>query len=258
MIEKVFVPLTMWVGRGKIIGLQVPACIGTHLRMRDWGSYRLLGVVVRSPLSTLPQSPVFSFSPEPGAGDEARAGGSPTSKTQTLPSRGPRGGGAGEQPPPPSARSTPLPGPPGSPRSSGGTPLHSPLHTPRASPTGTPGTTPPPSPGGGVGGAAWRSRLNSIRNSFLGSPRFHRRKMQGTGSLRVQGLGAWISTSCEKMGLGVEIQVLGRGGVASSSGGGACLKDTSLQCPGSSSHWLVASKFHPRRAWPNRGDCGPA
>uniref|UniRef100_A0A8C0R287 BR serine/threonine kinase 1 n=1 Tax=Canis lupus dingo TaxID=286419 RepID=A0A8C0R287_CANLU len=42
-------------------------------------------------------------------------------------------------------------------------------------PTGTPGTTPPPSPGGGVGGAAWRSRLNSIRNSFLGSPRFHRR-----------------------------------------------------------------------------------
>ncbi|MBV96490.1 Serine/threonine-protein kinase BRSK1, partial [Eschrichtius robustus] len=122
-------------------------------------------------------SPVFSFSPEP-AGDEARGGGSPTSKTQTLPSRGPRGGGAGEQPPPPSARSTPLPGPPGSPRSSGGTPLHSPLHTPRASPTGTPGTTPPPSPGGGVGGAAWRSRLNSIRNSFLGSPRFHRRKMQ--------------------------------------------------------------------------------
>ncbi|CAO2627265.1 Serine/threonine-protein kinase BRSK1, partial [Lemmus lemmus] len=122
--------------------------------------------------------PVFSFSPEPGTGDEARGGGSPTSKTQTLPSRGPRGGGAGEQPPPPSARSTPLPGPPGSPRSSGGTPLHSPLHTPRASPTGTPGTTPPPSPGGGVGGAAWRSRLNSIRNSFLGSPRFHRRKMQ--------------------------------------------------------------------------------
>ncbi|XP_063109380.1 serine/threonine-protein kinase BRSK1 isoform X1 [Cavia porcellus] len=130
-----------------------------------------------SPLSS-PRSPVFSFSPEPGAVDEARGGGSPTSKTQTLPSRGPRGGGAGEQPPPPSARSTPLPGPPGSPRSSGGTPLHSPLHTPRASPTGTPGTTPPPSPGGGVGGAAWRSRLNSIRNSFLGSPRFHRRKMQ--------------------------------------------------------------------------------
>ncbi|KAB0353520.1 hypothetical protein FD755_023779 [Muntiacus reevesi] len=97
-----------------------------------------------SPLSS-PRSPVFSFSPEP-TGDEARGGGSPTSKTQTLPSRGPRGGGAGEQPPPPSARSTPLPGPPGSPRSSGGTPLHSPLHTPRASPTGTPGTTPPPQP----------------------------------------------------------------------------------------------------------------
>ncbi|KAF7481494.1 Hypothetical predicted protein [Marmota monax] len=152
---------------------------------------RLLGVAGGLHRPAPPQSPVFSFSPEPGAGDEARGGGSPTSKTQTLPSRGPRGGGAGEQPPPPSARSTPLPGPPGSPRSSGGTPLHSPLHTPRASPTGTPGTTPPPSPGGGVGGAAWRSRLNSIRNSFLGSPRFHRRKMQGTGLLLgTLGLGA--------------------------------------------------------------------
>ncbi|XP_043850925.1 serine/threonine-protein kinase BRSK1 isoform X1 [Dromiciops gliroides] len=132
-----------------------------------------------SPLSS-PRSPVFSFSPEPGAspGEEARAGScpSPTPKTQTLPSRGPRGGGAGEQPPPPSARSTPLPG---SPRTSPGAATPPPC-SPRASPTGTPGATPPPSPGagGGVGGAAWRSRLNSIRNSFLGSPRFHRRKMQ--------------------------------------------------------------------------------
>uniref|UniRef100_A0A2R8M2C1 BR serine/threonine kinase 1 n=1 Tax=Callithrix jacchus TaxID=9483 RepID=A0A2R8M2C1_CALJA len=113
---------------------------------------------------------------------DAGGGGSPVPTRRALEmaqhSQRWEGGGAGEQPPPPSARSTPLPGPPGSPRSSGGTPLHSPLHTPRASPTGTPGTTPPPSPGGGVGGAAWRSRLNSIRNSFLGSPRFHRRKMQ--------------------------------------------------------------------------------
>ncbi|KAF5916921.1 hypothetical protein HPG69_013841 [Diceros bicornis minor] len=180
-----------------------------------------------SPLSS-PRSPVFSFSPEPGAGDEARGGGSPTSKTQTLPSRGPRGGGTGEQPPPPSARSTPLPGPPGSPRSSGGTPLHSPLHTPRASPTGTPGTTPPPSPGGGVGGAAWRSRLNSIRNSFLGSPRFHRRKMQGTRVPGAQGLGVdssvlmwgggWelTSGSPRRKGLGgQDSHILGEGGVVS-------------------------------------------
>jgi hypothetical protein len=174
-----------------LIGLQIPACFraGPHeperaVVLEPPGSCSF-SLLCRAP----PQSPVFSFSPEPSTGDEARGGGSPTSKTQTLPSRGPRGGGAGEQPPPPSARSTPLPGPPGSPRSSGGTPLHSPLHTPRASPTGTPGTTPPPSPGGGVGGAAWRSRLNSIRNSFLGSPRFHRRKMQGT-ELWGAGLGA--------------------------------------------------------------------
>uniref|UniRef100_A0A8C8Z549 BR serine/threonine kinase 1 n=1 Tax=Prolemur simus TaxID=1328070 RepID=A0A8C8Z549_PROSS len=64
-------------------------------------------------------------------------------------------------------------------------PLSSPRVRPGPHPTGTPGTTPPPSPGGGVGGAAWRSRLNSIRNSFLGSPRFHRRKMQGTGLQRL-------------------------------------------------------------------------
>uniref|UniRef100_A0A8C7G9B6 BR serine/threonine kinase 2 n=1 Tax=Oncorhynchus kisutch TaxID=8019 RepID=A0A8C7G9B6_ONCKI len=36
--------------------------------------------------------------------------------------------------------------------------------------------TPPPSPS--IGGLPWRTRLNSIKNSFLGSPRFHRRKMQ--------------------------------------------------------------------------------
>uniref|UniRef100_A0A2I2Y9C0 BR serine/threonine kinase 2 n=1 Tax=Gorilla gorilla gorilla TaxID=9595 RepID=A0A2I2Y9C0_GORGO len=29
-----------------------------------------------------------------------------------------------------------------------------------------------------VGGVPWRARLNSIKNSFLGSPRFHRRKLQ--------------------------------------------------------------------------------
>ncbi|PNI26717.1 BRSK2 isoform 1, partial [Pan troglodytes] len=36
--------------------------------------------------------------------------------------------------------------------------------------------TPPSSPS--VGGVPWRARLNSIKNSFLGSPRFHRRKLQ--------------------------------------------------------------------------------
>ncbi|XP_056433553.1 serine/threonine-protein kinase BRSK1-like [Gadus chalcogrammus] len=43
--------------------------------------------------------------------------------------------------------------------------------------------TPPSSPGGGGGLAAsssahWRTRLNSFKNNLLGSPRFHRRKMQ--------------------------------------------------------------------------------
>uniref|UniRef100_A0A3P9CT87 Serine/threonine-protein kinase BRSK2 n=1 Tax=Maylandia zebra TaxID=106582 RepID=A0A3P9CT87_9CICH len=43
--------------------------------------------------------------------------------------------------------------------------------------------TPPSSPGGSGGMAAsgsahWRSRLNSFKNNLLGSPRFHRRKLQ--------------------------------------------------------------------------------
>ncbi len=36
-----------------------------------------------------------------------------------------------------------------------------------------------PTPPGSPSAAHWRSRLNSIKNNFLGSPRFHRRKMQG-------------------------------------------------------------------------------
>uniref|UniRef100_A0AAY4D6D9 Protein kinase domain-containing protein n=1 Tax=Denticeps clupeoides TaxID=299321 RepID=A0AAY4D6D9_9TELE len=64
-----------------------------------------------------------------------------------------------------SPRVTPQPSPKGTP-----------IHTPRESPAGTPSPTPPPSPS--IAGAPWRSRLNSIRNSFLGSPRFHRRKLQ--------------------------------------------------------------------------------
>ena len=47
-----------------------------------------------------------------------------------------------------------------------------------ATPTHSPSATPPSSPGV-VGSTPWKSRLHTIKNSFLGSPRFHRRKMQG-------------------------------------------------------------------------------
>ena len=69
---------------------------------------------------------------------------------------------------------TPHPSPRGSPLP---TPKGTPVHTPKESPAGTPNPTPPSSPS--VGGVPWRTRLNSIKNSFLGSPRFHRRKLQG-------------------------------------------------------------------------------
>ncbi|KAJ8247269.1 hypothetical protein GJAV_G00244340 [Gymnothorax javanicus] len=68
---------------------------------------------------------------------------------------------------------TPHPSPRGSPSPP---PKGTPAHTPRESPAGTPNPTPPPSPS--IGGVPWRTRLHSIRNSFLGSPRFHRRKLQ--------------------------------------------------------------------------------
>uniref|UniRef100_G3UD52 BR serine/threonine kinase 2 n=1 Tax=Loxodonta africana TaxID=9785 RepID=G3UD52_LOXAF len=71
-----------------------------------------------------------------------------------------------------SPRVTPHPSPRGSPP----TPKGTPVHTPKESPAGTPTPTPPSSPS--VGGVPWRTRLNSIKNSFLGSPRFHRRKLQ--------------------------------------------------------------------------------
>ncbi|XP_034734659.1 serine/threonine-protein kinase BRSK2 isoform X8 [Etheostoma cragini] len=74
-----------------------------------------------------------------------------------------------------SPRVTPHPSPRGSPLP---TPKGTPVHTPKDSPAGTPTPTPPPSPS--IGGLPWRTRLNSIKNSFLGSPRFHRRKLQGT------------------------------------------------------------------------------
>uniref|UniRef100_A0A674N1E1 BR serine/threonine kinase 2 n=1 Tax=Takifugu rubripes TaxID=31033 RepID=A0A674N1E1_TAKRU len=68
---------------------------------------------------------------------------------------------------------TPHPSPRGSPLP---TPKGTPVHTPKDSPAGTPTPTPPSSPS--IGGMPWRTRLNSIKNSFLGSPRFHRRKLQ--------------------------------------------------------------------------------
>ncbi|KAA0723605.1 Serine/threonine-protein kinase BRSK2 [Triplophysa tibetana] len=78
----------------------------------------------------------------------------------------------------PTIQVTPHPSPRGSPLP---TPKGTPVHTPKESPAGTPSPTPPPSPS--IGGLPWRTRLNSIRNSFLGSPRFHRRKLQGTERL---------------------------------------------------------------------------
>uniref|UniRef100_G3NYZ6 Protein kinase domain-containing protein n=1 Tax=Gasterosteus aculeatus aculeatus TaxID=481459 RepID=G3NYZ6_GASAC len=101
----------------------------------------------------------------------------PNPKTQTLPAKGP---------------GSPLPTPLG-------TPVHHPHHpssTPPSSSSsssssraeggggvGSLSLTPPSSPGGGSGMAAsssahWRTRLNSFKNNLLGSPRFHRRKLQ--------------------------------------------------------------------------------
>ncbi|XP_070800450.1 serine/threonine-protein kinase BRSK2-like [Pituophis catenifer annectens] len=148
-----------------------------------------------SPLSS-PRSPIFSFSlPSPPPAPV---------KTQTLPAKGspakegplqsrcstpfplppnsppahppssPRCFFPSTKPPPKSVlQVTPHPSPRGSPLP---TPLGTPVHTPKESPSGTPCETPPSSPG--VAGVAWKTRLNSIKNSFLGSPRFHRRKLQ--------------------------------------------------------------------------------
>lgn len=67
-----------------------------------------------------------------------------------------------------------------------GSPLPSPRsHRQRTSSISLPGNespvvppTPPGSPGLGSG-VYWRSRLNIFKNSIIGTPRFHRRKMQG-------------------------------------------------------------------------------
>ncbi|KAG9352712.1 hypothetical protein JZ751_021126 [Albula glossodonta] len=62
-----------------------------------------------------------------------------------------------------SPRVTPHPSPRGSPLL---TPKGTPAHTPKESPAGTPNPTPPPSPS--IGGMPWKTRLHSIKNSFLG------------------------------------------------------------------------------------------
>ncbi|KAG7505801.1 carnitine O-palmitoyltransferase 1, liver isoform-like [Solea senegalensis] len=63
-----------------------------------------------------------------------------------------------------------------------GSPLPTPLGTPSRRSRGA-SLTPPSSPGGSGGlasssSAHWRTRLNSFKNNLLGSPRFHRRKLQ--------------------------------------------------------------------------------
>ncbi|XP_064635686.1 serine/threonine-protein kinase BRSK2-like isoform X2 [Lineus longissimus] len=63
------------------------------------------------------------------------------------------------------------------------TPSASPLNSPKmpvrglSTPSDSPQQTPPGSPGVQQP-TPWKTRLNTIKNSFLGSPRFHRRKMQ--------------------------------------------------------------------------------
>uniref|UniRef100_A0A3Q4H1L1 Serine/threonine-protein kinase BRSK1-like n=1 Tax=Neolamprologus brichardi TaxID=32507 RepID=A0A3Q4H1L1_NEOBR len=112
-----------------------------------------------SPLSS-PRSPVFTFNPKPGSATTPRpTRPAPDPKTQTLPSKGPA-----ERPHLQTMKSLPL-------------------QTPRSpSPSPSPILSPiPRSPLGGMaasGSAHWRSRLNSFKNNLLGSPRFHRRKLQ--------------------------------------------------------------------------------
>ncbi|CAI9729815.1 serine/threonine-protein kinase BRSK2-like isoform X2 [Octopus vulgaris] len=60
--------------------------------------------------------------------------------------------------------------------SPGSSPLSSPKLSQRATPTNSPTNTPPTSPR--ITPAPWKTRLHTIKNSFLGSPRFHRRKLQ--------------------------------------------------------------------------------
>uniref|UniRef100_A0A8C1JSL3 Si:dkey-16p21.7 n=1 Tax=Cyprinus carpio TaxID=7962 RepID=A0A8C1JSL3_CYPCA len=121
-------------------------------------------------------SPVFTFNPKAGSSTTARASQRvPDQKTQTLPSKA-----ASDRPHLQSMKSLPLQTPP--------SPSPSPSPLPSPIPRGGVGggsmsLTPPSSPGGSGGMAAsssahWRTRLNSFKNNLLGSPRFHRRRLQ--------------------------------------------------------------------------------
>ncbi|MGH0142368.1 UNVERIFIED_CONTAM: hypothetical protein FKN15_075873 [Acipenser sinensis] len=160
-----------------------------------------------SPLSS-PRSPVFTFSPsdvaaaarEPrpspapaprGPQPSHRASPSPfpsvslpTARFFFFPSKPPSK--CVPPAPAPLLQVTPHPSPRGSPLPTPlGTPVHGPL-PPRGEGSSGSGSscsagsvTPPSSPGvGGSSSAHWRTRLNSFKNNLLGSPRFHRRKMQ--------------------------------------------------------------------------------
>ncbi|XP_028311133.1 serine/threonine-protein kinase BRSK1 isoform X2 [Gouania willdenowi] len=130
-----------------------------------------------SPSPILSPTPRFFNFPSPSVFKSKNAHSSPNSAT-----------------PPPVSQVTPQGSPLPTPL---GTPVHQIQHasstTPpsssssssssRADGTGGASLTPPPSPGGSGGMAAsssghWRTRLNSFKNNLLGSPRFHRRKLQ--------------------------------------------------------------------------------
>lgn len=61
--------------------------------------------------------------------------------------------------------------------STSSSPVTSPQMSLRRIPPHSPSATPPGSPSN-VANTPWKSRLHTIKNSFLGSPRFHRRKLQ--------------------------------------------------------------------------------
>ncbi|KAG7459874.1 hypothetical protein MATL_G00214970 [Megalops atlanticus] len=95
-----------------------------------------------SPLSS-PRSPVFTFSQSEVTSATATQSKDPKPGSSTTPRAAQQGGGVGG---------------------------------------GSLSLTPPSSPGGGgmaaSSSAHWRTRLNSFKNNLLGSPRFHRRKLQ--------------------------------------------------------------------------------
>ncbi|VDI22346.1 BR serine/threonine kinase [Mytilus galloprovincialis] len=61
--------------------------------------------------------------------------------------------------------------------STSSSPVTSPQMSLRRIPPHSPSATPPGSPSN-VANTPWKSRLHTIKNNFLGSPRFHRRKLQ--------------------------------------------------------------------------------